>query len=220
MHACGHDAHAAIGAGIAGVLATLDDVPGTARIIFQPAEETLPSGAARLVEEGVHEGLSAVMAFHVDPTIRAGSVGLRVGPITSAADMIHLRVTGPGGHTSRPERTSDLVRITASIVANLPERVRSEIDPDRHAAIVFGRVCGGKAANAIPTEIELSGTTRVQDPELWRALPGIVKRAIESITAGSGAGVRPRTRSAKENSPTSHISATTAISVRNFITLN
>jgi amidohydrolase len=189
MHACGHDAHAAIGAGIAGVLATLDDVPGTARIIFQPAEETLPSGAARLVEEGVHEGLSAVMAFHVDPTIRAGSVGLRVGPITSAADMIHLRVTGPGGHTSRPERTADLVRITASIVANLPERVRSEIDPDRHAAIVFGRVCGGKAANAIPTEIELSGTARVQDPELWRALPGIVKRAIESITAGSGAGV-------------------------------
>lgn len=189
MHACGHDAHSAIGVGIAGVLAALDELPGTARIIFQPAEETLPSGAALLVEEGVHRDLAALIAFHVDPTLRAGTVGLRSGPITSAADKIHLRITGPGGHTSRPERTVDLIRVAAGIVRDLPDRIRASIGPGPHLAIAFGRICGGRAANAIPTEVELTGTVRVQDGAVWRSLPGIIDRSLRSVIAGTGAGV-------------------------------
>ena len=173
MHACGHDAHTAIGVGIAGTLAALDDLPGTARIIFQPAEETLPSGAALLVDEGAHHDLSALIAFHVDPALRVGTVGLRVGPITSATDKIRLRITGPGGHTSRPERTVDLVRVAATVVAELPARIRESIGPDPHLAVAFGRICGGRAANAIPTEIELVGTVRVQDGIVWRSLPSV-----------------------------------------------
>jgi len=189
MHACGHDAHAAIAIGIARTLALVSDLPGTARIIFQPAEEELPSGAAKLVEEGVHRNLQSLIAFHVDPTIPVGVVGLKTGPITSAADKITVRLTGPGGHTSRPHRTVDLVHVAARIVVDLPAMVRSELDPRQHLAIVFGRISGGDTANAIPTEIEISGTVRVQDGSVWNGLAEIIDRQAEAIAAPFGADI-------------------------------
>ena len=189
MHACGHDAHTAIAVGIARTLAMLGDMPGTARIIFQPAEEELPSGAARLVEEGVVDDLEALIAFHVDPTIPPGVVGLKTGAVTSAADKLHIRLTGPGGHTSRPHRTVDLVHVAARIVVDLPVMVRSELDPRHHLAMVFGRISGGDTANAIPTEIEISGTARVRDGEVWDGLAEIIDRQVEAIAAPFGAGI-------------------------------
>lgn len=189
MHACGHDAHAAIGVGIAGALAALDDLPGTARIIFQPAEEDIPSGAARLVEEGAHHGLDAIFAYHVDPSIPAGNVGLRVGPITSAADKIHIRLSGPGGHTSRPDRTVDLVNVAARVVTDLPVRLAEELGPDRHLTLVFGRISGGGAANAIPSVVEISGTARVREVDVWRDLPDLIERFLKDIATSYGAGV-------------------------------
>jgi amidohydrolase len=187
MHACGHDAHAAIAVGIARTLDRLDDLPGTARIIFQPAEEELPSGAAKLVEEGVVDDLAALIAFHVDPTMPPGAIGLKSGAITSAADKLHIRLSGPGGHTSRPHRTVDLVQVAARIVVDLPVLVRSELDPRQHLAMVFGRISGGDTANAIPTEVELSGTARVQDSEVWDGLAEIIDRQVEAIAAPFGA---------------------------------
>ena len=189
MHACGHDAHSAIAVGIARTLAMLDELPGTARIIFQPAEEELPSGAAKLVEEGVVDDLEALIAFHVDPTIPPGVVGLKTGPITSAADKLHIRLTGPGGHTSRPHRTVDLVQVAARIVVDLPAMVRSELDPRQHLAMVFGRISGGDTANAIPTHVDISGTARVQESEVWDGLAEIIDRQVEAIAAPFGAGI-------------------------------
>lgn len=189
MHACGHDAHGAIAVGIARTLAMLDDLPGTARIIFQPAEEELPSGAEQLVSEGAHEGLAALIAFHVDPTIPPGTVGLKTGPVTSAADKIHIRLSGPGGHTSRPHRTVDIVHVAARIVVDLPVMVRAQLDPGNHLVTVFGKISGGDTANAIPTEVDISGTIRVQDSDVWDGLADIIDRQIEAITAPFGAGV-------------------------------
>jgi len=189
MHACGHDAHGAIAVGIARTLALVDDLPGTARMIFQPAEEELPSGAERLVVEGVHENLAALLAFHVDPTIPPGTVGLKTGAVTSAADKVHIRLSGPGGHTSRPHRTIDLVHVAARIVVDLPVMVRSQLDPRNHLATVFGKISGGDTANAIPTEVDISGTVRVQDSAVWDDLAEIIDRQIEAIAAPFGAGV-------------------------------
>ncbi len=189
MHACGHDAHAAIGVGMAWALSALDELPGTARFIFQPAEEDIPSGAAQLVQEGANRDLDAIFAYHVDPTIPAGNVGLKIGPITSAADKIHIRLTGPGGHTSRPDRTVDLVNVAARVVTDLPARVADELGPDRHLTFVFGRIAGGGASNAIPSSVEISGTARVRTIEVWRELPDLVDRYLREITAAYGAGV-------------------------------
>lgn len=189
MHACGHDAHAAIGVGIARTLSAFDDLPGAARIIFQPAEEDIPSGAARLVEEGAHQGLDAIFAYHVDPSIPAGNVGLRIGPITSAADKIHIRLSGPGGHTSRPDRTVDLVNVAARVVVDLPTRLGEELGSGQHLTLVFGRIAGGGAANAIPSVVEVSGTARVREIDVWRELPELIERYLKEIASSFGAGV-------------------------------
>ena len=86
MHACGHDGHTAIGLGIALVLSQYGELPGRARFIFQPAEEIFPGGAFDMVREGVVNDLSALIAFHMDPSLAVGKVGLKIGPITSSSD--------------------------------------------------------------------------------------------------------------------------------------
>src|SRR5690606_26456623 len=99
----GHDAHTAIAAGIALVLARLD-LPGRVRFIFQPGEESFPGGALTLVREGVTEGLSAIVAFHVDPTLPAGQVGLRTGAVTGSADR--FRPSSAGSRAGWPSTSS------------------------------------------------------------------------------------------------------------------
>ncbi len=189
MHACGHDAHAAIACGIAGVLAARDDLPAAVRVIFQPAEEQLPSGAATLASEGVLDGLGAMLAFHIDPSLDAPHIGVKTGPVTSAADKLVVRIHGPGGHTSRPHQTVDLVQVAARIVFELPNRLRAEVDPLQNLVAVFGRIRGGRAENVIPTLVEVGGTVRVPDVDLWRRLPKLVGRIVAEIASPLGATV-------------------------------
>jgi amidohydrolase len=182
MHACGHDAHTAIAAGLARAMATMD-LPGRVRFLFQPAEEAVPGGAVEMVDEGLVVDAASILAFHVDPSIPAGTVGLRPGPITGAADRIRITVSGPGGHTSRPHKTSDVVRAAAAIVTQLPPLVQQRTDPRDPVAIVFGMIQGGTAENVIPTEVTLAGTVRMFDPDLWRGMPPLVERLVAEIVA-------------------------------------
>jgi len=186
MHACGHDAHTAIAAGIALVLARLD-LPGRVRFIFQPGEESFPGGALTLVREGVTEGLSAIVAFHVDPPLPAGQVGLRTGAVTGSADRFLIRLEGPGGHTARPHRTVDLVYAAGRVITELPALLDRIVDPRRPLTIVFGRVQGGVAFNVIPTSVELGGTVRTLDPELWSEIPMLLESLASQIVAPIGA---------------------------------
>jgi amidohydrolase len=187
MHACGHDAHAAIAAGIAVVLARLEvEVPF--RIIFQPAEEAFPGGAVELVDEGVVDGVTALLAFHVDPALRVGRVGARVGPITAGSDALTIYVHGPGGHTSRPHKTVDLISAAARVAAELPSAIRNSIDARSATVTAFGSIHGGDAANVIPTEVVLTGTVRTLDPGLWDVLPSLIEKTLGSILALTGAG--------------------------------
>ena len=179
MHACGHDAHTAIGLGTAWVLNQLDALPGKARFIFQPAEETMPGGAQAMRDEGAHRGLSSIAAFHVDPSLEAGKVGIRTGGITGAGDRVDIRLSGPGGQTSRPHQTVNLLYVAARIVTDLPQVIRHDIDPRETVLIVFGRIEGGSAANVIPTHVEMEGTIRLFDMDLWREMP----KKIESLVA-------------------------------------
>jgi amidohydrolase len=187
MHACGHDAHAAIAAGIAVVLARLDVGAGT-RVIFQPAEESNPGGAIDLVNEGLVDGFSALLAFHVDPNLEVGRVGARVGPITASADAMTIVIHGPGGHTARPHKTVDAVGAAARVATELPSAIRNAIDARSRIVTAFGSIHGGDAANAIPTEVVLKGTVRTLDPDLWDTLPSLVDKTLGSILAVSGAG--------------------------------
>jgi amidohydrolase len=184
MHACGHDAHAAIGVGIAIVMARLGE---SFRFLFQPAEEKMPGGARMLVEEGLVDDLSAIIAFHVDPFLEPGKVGIKSGPITASADGLRILLEGPGGHTSRPHNTVDLVAAAARVVTSLPAAIREAVDPDIPVVTAFGAVHGGDASNVIPTRIELRGTVRTGDRALWGGMGSLVDRVLAPIVAATGA---------------------------------
>jgi amidohydrolase len=187
MHACGHDAHTAIGLGAAWVLSQYADLPGTARFIFQPAEEMIPGGAQNLRDAGVHRSLSAITAFHVDPSLTAGKVGIRSGGITGASDRFIIRLSGPGGHTSRPHQTVNILYVAARIITDVPQLIRHNIDPRETVLVVFGSVQGGSAANVIPTHVELQGTVRLFDLDLWREMPKRMESLVAEIAGPLGA---------------------------------
>ena len=187
MHGCGHDAHTAIGTGIAVVLSRIDDLPGRVRIVFQPAEEQLPSGAMTLVEEGVQDGLASILAFHVDPSLPAGKIGVRDGGITSASDRFRITLSGPGGHTSRPHQTVDLIYAAGRVITNAPLLIRHGIDPRETLLLVFGQVRGGSADNVIPTTVDLGGTVRLFDLELWRNMPKLLEGVVADLIRPLGA---------------------------------
>jgi amidohydrolase len=186
MHACGHDAHAAIAFGISVVLSRLEPEAGV-RVIFQPAEEASPGGATDLVAEGLVDGLKAIIAFHVDPSLAPGHIGARTGAMTASADKLSIVLEGPGGHTARPHQTVDLIADAARVVHELPGALRRTVDARSPFTVAFGSIHGGEAANVIPTRVTLEGTVRTLDSSLWSALPGLIDKALGSLLAVSGA---------------------------------
>jgi amidohydrolase len=186
MHACGHDAHAAIAFGITIALSHLQ-LPVGVRVLFQPAEESFPGGAIEMAKEGLVDGLKGILAFHVDPTLETGRVGSRIGPITASADKLTIVLEGPGGHTARPHQTVDLVADAARLVHELPGVVRRSVDGRSPLTIAFGSIHGGRSGNVIPTRVEMRGTVRTLDRGLWEMLPTLVEQAIRSVMSVSGA---------------------------------
>jgi len=187
MHACGHDAHTAIGLGTAWVLKQYGKLPGAARMVFQPAEETIPGGAQALRADGIHRDLTAITAFHVDPSLEAGKVGIRTGGITGASDRFIVRLSGPGGHTSRPHQTVNLLYVAARLITDLPQLIQHTIDPRETVLVVFGSVHGGSAANVIPAHVELQGTVRLFDMDLWREMPKRIEAQVAEMVGPLGA---------------------------------
>jgi amidohydrolase len=186
-HACGHDVHTTVILGVAMALATLDSLPGTVRCIFQPAEETIPGGAGEVVASGVLDGASRAFALHCDPSVPAGTVGLRTGAITAACDRIDITLTGPGGHTARPQLTVDLVDALGRLITDLPGLLSRQVDPRSGMSLVWGAVNAGIAANAIPQRGSLRGTVRVLDRELWKDAENLMRSLVERVAATTGA---------------------------------
>ena len=135
MHACGHDAHAAV---VYGTILALVDLakagqlpwPVHWRAIFQPAEETA-IGAAQMVETGVLAGVEKIFALHVDPTRRTGEIGLRAGPMTAHCDLLKLTIHGEGGHAARPHESKDPIAAAAQVISSLYQFVPRATDKPR-----------------------------------------------------------------------------------------
>jgi amidohydrolase len=187
-HACGHDAHTAmlLGAGLA--LASAPSLPGRVRLLFQPAEEVQPGGALDMVADGVMDGVRRAFALHCDPRLEVGKLGTRVGPITSACDLLELRLTSPGGHTSRPHLTADLVEALGLIVTQLPLLLTRHVDPRSGTVLTWGAVHAGEAANAIPQTGLVRGTLRTADHATWASLEETIRSLVASVLAPTGVG--------------------------------
>jgi amidohydrolase len=188
-HACGHDVHtsALVGAGLAlAAVHQAEGLVGRVRLLFQPAEEIMPGGALEVLASGALDGVTRVFGLHCDPTVDVGEVGLRVGPLTGAADALTVRLSGRGGHTSRPHLTEDLTFALGKLVTELPGALSRRLDPRAGASLVWGMVRAGAAKNVIPASGEVAGTLRMLDAIAWADAEGLVRELIGHILAPYG----------------------------------
>lgn len=189
-HACGHDVHTVgvLGAGLA--LASLQEQLETrgvgVRLIFQPAEESIPGGAHSVVDGGWLEGVHRVLAVHCDPSIDVGTIGLKVGPITAASDSVHVTLVGRGGHTSRPHLTQDLTFALGKVITDVPAALSRRLDPRSGTALVWGAVRAGSVANVIPSRGECVGTLRMLDSETWATTGPLIEEIVHAVASPYG----------------------------------
>jgi len=188
-HACGHDVHttALLGAGLAlAEVRAAGLLPGRVRLLFQPAEEVMPGGATQLMDRGALDDVTRIFCLHCDPTIDVGQVGLREGPITGAADSLEIRLSGSGGHTSRPHLTEDLTFALAKIVTELPAVLSRRLDPRAGVSVVWGHLQAGRATNVIPDSGTLAGTVRMLDAVAWSHMEQRIRQYVAEIIAPYG----------------------------------
>jgi amidohydrolase len=191
MHACGHDAHTAT---MYGALLALDRLecdralpwPVTWRGIFQPAEES-GEGAKAMMSAGALDGVAAIIAAHVDPTRRAGTIGVKSGPLTASCDDMRITVRGRGGHAARPHESNDPIAAAAEFVSTLYQFVPRATDSQDAVVVSFGQIHGGQNSNVIPEEVMLEGTVRTLNPDVRAKTVQHIRTLAEGIEQVTGA---------------------------------
>jgi amidohydrolase len=187
MHACGHDVHTTIGLGTAMILSQLGEaLPGNVRFLFQPAEETA-QGAGWMIKDGVMTGVDAIFGVHVFPSIPGGSVGIRYGALTAAADDLEILIFGESGHGARPHEAIDAVWIAAQVITTLQQAISRTQNPLRPVVLSIGQIQGGRAPNVIADQVRLLGTVRSLHPETSTALPTWIENIVATVCQTYGA---------------------------------
>lgn len=188
MHACGHDAHAAIGLTVARLLhAHREEISGTVKLVFQPAEEGM-GGAETMINEGVMEGPAPTycLGMHIWNEETIGWVGVAGGPVMAGAGAFEVVIHGKGGHGANPHHSIDPVLASAQIISAAQSIVSRNVDPQKSAVVTFASIHGGEAFNVIPSHVKMTGTIRYFEPEIGRMVYERFEHLIKTMADGMG----------------------------------
>jgi amidohydrolase len=188
MHACGHDMHMACAMGATvGLWSIKPQLPGRIRLICQHNEESLPGGADEMVAFGAMQGVDYVLATHCDPELEVGTVGLRAGPLTAAADLFELTIEGQAGHSARPHHSVDPIFVASQVAVALYQSFGRLLDARDPVVLAIGAIHAGDAHNIIPATAHLRGTVRTLSKTQRQRIKETMHQIIDGVCATWGA---------------------------------
>ena len=181
-HACGHDSHMANILGLAAYVAEEKlEIQGRLRFLFQPAEEIAPGGAVVMIEAGAIDGVDHIIGGHVLPSLSPEKIGIRYDAMAAYVERLEICLKGPGGHTSRPAKSVDLIWAQSHLVISLKESIREHLDQREPVVLAFGKVEGGNTCNVLPSKIRMEGTLRYLNKDLKVKLHQIIDDTVQSV---------------------------------------
>ena len=195
-HACGHDVHTTVELGVAEVLSKMkDEVRGTVKFIFQPAEEGAPAGeeggAKLMLKEGAFENPrpQAIFGLHTEPNLQAGQVGYQSGPAMASSDTFYITVKGKPAHGAQPQNGIDSIVVASQCVLALQNIRSRRIDPLEPLVITVGTIQGGERFNVIAGEVKMSGTMRTFNDAVRERAVALMREELQNVGAAYGATV-------------------------------